>query len=125
MTIEDRVDSERQRLKALLFDCNISERRMKAMDTIIDNVSWMRVKLDDTREMIKTSGVAINYDNGGGQKGIRENPLFKGYQSLWKSYMAGMEQIISCLPPEDAKIDTADRPKTVLELVRSKHQKEA
>lgn len=122
----DRVKNEEQRLRALLFECGISDRRMKAMETIIENVSWMRVKLDDTREMIKTSGVAINYDNGGGQKGIRENPLFKGYQSLWKSYMSGMEQIIACLPKEDENAaDQVEKPKTVLEMVRNKHRKEA
>lgn len=127
MNLEDRVAHERQRLTALLFDCGISDVRMKAMETIIENVSWMRVKLDDTRDAIKQTGVAIPYDNGGGQKGIRENPLFKGYQSLFKSYMSGMEIIIACLPRDDGKAleNGPETPKTVLELVRTKHQKQA
>lgn len=127
MNLEDRVAHERQRLTALLFDCGISDVRMKAMETIIENVSWMRVKLDDTRDAIKQTGVAIPYDNGGGQKGIRENPLFKGYQSLFKSYMSGMETIIACLPKDDGKAleNAPESPKTVLELVRNRHQKQA
>ena len=100
---------------------------MKALESVIENTAWMRVKLDDTRESIKGSGVAIPYNNGGGQKGIRENPLFKGYQSLWKSYMSGMETIIACLPKDDGKAleNAPESPKTVLELVRTKYQKQA
>lgn len=120
--IEERVESERQRLRALLFDCNISEKRRDALEPIIENAAWMRAKLDDAREAIKESNVCIPYDNGGGQKGIRENPLFKGYESLWKSYMAGMCKILEYMPPKVAKAEEKkdESPKTVLELVRSK-----
>jgi hypothetical protein len=69
----------------------------------------------------------VAYDNGGGQKGIRENPLFKGYENLWRSYMAGMSKIIDCLPDEIATVESevVNKPKTVLELVRNRHGKEA
>lgn len=125
MTIEQRTFDERQRLTALLFDCGISDRKMKALDAIIDNVAWMKIKLDDTREAIKTAGVVIAYDNGGGQKGLRENPLFKGYASLWKSYMSGMNAIFGTLPAEAMNQATEDveQPKTVLEIIRAKHKR--
>ncbi|MGI5912620.1 MAG: hypothetical protein ACOX6E_08615 [Syntrophomonadaceae bacterium] len=124
--MNEQVNIERVKLKDLLIDIHVSKRRQDAMDAIIDNIAWMKVKLDETREMIKSSSVAIPYDNGGGQTGIRENPLFKGYESLFKSYMSGMDQILALLPPEEAMpVETADKPKTVLELVRDKHKKEA
>lgn len=125
--MDSRVDREKQRLTALLFDCGISETRMHALEPIIENVAWMRGKLDDTREAIKTSEVVIAYDNGGGQKGLRENPLFKGYYSLFKSYMRGLDAILDALPKEVAKAVEAEveQPKTVLELVREKHKKQA
>ena len=124
MTQKER--KERDKLKELLISLNISERRQSALEAIIENIAWMKVKLDETRKMIANSNVAIPYDNGGGQTGIRENPLFKGYESLFKSYMSGMERILDLLPPEQAPaVETADRPKTVLELVRNKHKKEA
>ena len=124
--MNEQVNMERVKLKDLLIDLQISNRRQAAMDALIDNIAWMKVKLDETREMIKSSSVAIPYDNGGGQTGIRENPLFKGYESLFKSYMSGMERILDLLPPEQAPaVETADQPKTVLELVRNKHKKEA
>lgn len=86
---------------------------------VIENVEWMQAKLDDTRNKIAGTSVAIPYDNGGGQTGIRENPLFKGYESLWKSYISGVQLILSVLP-KDAQVPQADAPKTVLQLVRAK-----
>lgn len=118
---------ESERLKTVLIDAGISEKRIKALEPIIENTAWMKLKLDETRELIKTSNVVIPYDNGGGQKGLRENPLYKGYESLWKSYMSGMSRILDCLPREyvEKEADKIETPKTVLELVRSKHRKEA
>lgn len=121
MTIEERTEIEKQRLTALLFDYNIPEKKTELLRDTISNIAWMKVKLDDTRDTIRYTDVAIPYDNGGGQKGVRENPLFKGYESLWKSYMAGMKIIMDLLPVEEIRAVEADRPKTVLELVRERH----
>lgn len=125
--IKARAEEEQNRIIDLLNEVGISERRMKLLEPIILNTSWMKAKLDDAREAIKNSNIVIAYDNGGGQKGIRENPLFKGYENLWRSYMAGMSKIIDCFPDEVATIESesVDRPKTVLELVRNRHGKEA
>lgn len=127
MSADIRAVKEKERLTTLLLDCGISDVRMDALEPVIENTAWMKVKLDDAREAIKGSSVAIPYDNGGGQKGIRENPLFKGYSSLWKTYLSGMSLIMDALPPEVAQeqIPKEDEPKTVLALVRDKHKKEA
>ena len=114
---------EKQRLTSLLISC-LDSQTMKMLEPVIDNVAWMHGKLIDAREQIKGSSVCIPYDNGGGQKGIRENPLFKGYESLFKSYMTGLKAIMDYLP-KDVKIEPVESPKTVLQLVRSKHGKEA
>ena len=120
------AEDEKQRLKSLLFDCGMSDERQKILEPVLDNVAWMRVKLDDAREAIKGSSVAIPYDNGGGQKGIRENPLFKGYESLFKTYMSGIDKILASLPPEIAKEREPEvKPKSVFEIVRDKHKKDA
>lgn len=121
MTIEERASVEAERLTRLLFDYNIPEKKTELLRDTISNIAWMKVKLDDTRDTIRHTDVAIPYDNGGGQKGVRENPLFKGYESLWKSYMAGMRVIMDLLPVEEVEEIQEDRPKTVLELVRERH----
>ena len=127
MSAADKATAEVERLTALLEEYGTSDKRIKALSTIIENTAWMKIKLDDAREAVKTSNVVIPYDNGGGQTGLRENPLFKGYESLWKSYMAGMSRILDCLPSEQVNIEAEkiETPKTVLELVRNKHRKEA
>lgn len=125
--LKERAEEEQNRITDLLMDVGISERRRKMMEPIIVNTAWMKAKLDDAREAIKQSNIVITYDNGGGQKGIRENPLFKGYESLWKSYMQGMSKILDCLPQEACEIKAMEleKPKTMLELVRNRHAKEA
>lgn len=120
------IDQEQERIKALLFDYGLKAEKIELLTPVIENVVWMKHKLDDTRDMIKTTAVVIPYDNGGGQKGLRENPLFKGYESLFKSYMTGMAKLLEGLPKEAAaQADEVEKPKSVLELVRSKHKKEA
>ena len=125
--IGKRAEEEQNRIIDIMTKSGVSDKRIKMLEPVILNTAWMKAKLDDAREVIKNSNVVIPYDNGGGQTGIRENPVFKGYESLWKAYMNGMERILSCLPQDVARVEAeeASKPKTMLELVRSKHSKEA
>lgn len=126
-SLKQRAEEEKERLYNILEDAEITERRREILKPIILNVAWMKAKLDDAREAIKQSNVVIPYDNGGNQKGIRINPLFTGYESLWKSYLTGMSKILDYLPKEEIKEQTSvvESPKTILELVRDKHKKNA
>ena len=124
--IKARAEEEQKRIADLLDEVGISDKRRKLLEPIILNTAWMKAKLDDAREAIKNSNIVISYDNGGGQKGIRENPLFKGYESLWRSYMAGMSKILDSLPQEIVEQSVeVEKPATMLELVRNKHRKDA
>lgn len=122
--LRQRADEEKNRIVGILTEAGISERRMQMLGPVIENVSWMKAKLDDSRALIKNSNIVVPYDNGGGQKGIRENPAFRGYESLWKSYMQGMNRILDTLPEEEAKtLDYEDmKPQSVLSLVRDRHR---
>lgn len=125
--IKARAEEEQNRITDLLTETGVSDKRMRLLAPVILNTAWMKAKLDDAREAIKNSNIVISYDNGGGQKGIRENPLFKGYESLWRSYMAGMSKILESLPLEVVEQAEAEveKPATMLELVRRKHKREA
>lgn len=126
MNTDQLVKNEVEKIKSLLLSSGVSEQRVDALAAVIENTSWMKIKLEDTRAKIGDSSVAIRYDNGGGQTGIRENPLYKGYSSLFKGYMSGMDKILAALPPEEAReVELPDKPKTVLEMVRGRHIKEA
>ncbi len=123
--LKARASEEKKRIIAILKEANISKRRMEMLKPVIENVSWMRAKLDDSRQLIKHSNIVVPYDNGGGQRGIRENPAFKGYESLWKAYMQGMNRILDTLPPEQIQEAAVPdiRPQTVLDTIRNKHSK--
>ena len=124
--IRARAEEEEKRILDLLEEIGISDKRMKLLRPIVTNTAWMKAKLDDAREAIKNSNIVITYDNGGGQRGIRENPLFKGYESLWRSYMAGMGKILDSLPQEQIEqASEVEKPATMLELVRNKHRMNA
>jgi len=127
LEIKARAESEQNRIINLLTDAGISDKRMKLLEPVIANTAWMKAKLNDAREAIKNSNIVIAYDNGGGQKGIRENPLFKGYEALWKSYILGMNKILDSLPPEavQTEITKESKPQNVLSIIRAKHREES
>ena len=70
--------------------------RARAVE-LAENVLWMEGKLANAREVIGKSSVAIPYDNGGGQRGIRKNPAFDGYNSLMSSYTKALKQLCEML----------------------------
>lgn len=121
--IKERAEAERERIRGILKAARISENRMSLLEPVIENTAWMSAKLDDARDAIKNGQIVIPYDNGGGQKGLRESPLFKGYESLFRSYIAGMTKILDALPEEtEEKKEELGRQKTMLEIVRERHR---
>lgn len=123
--MEEAIKEEIQRLNDLLVEYGISDKRRKLLEPVIENTAFMKVKLEEARKMVKETSVVIQYDNGGGQKGLRENPIFKGYEALWKSYMSGMNVIMQSMPQEVVRVE-ADKiveAKTMLDMVREKHKK--
>lgn len=125
--INKRAAAEKRKLKKLIVEAGIAENRLKLLEPVLENASWMKVKLDDARELASYESITVEYDNGGGQSGIRENPTFKGYSALWKSYMAAINMILQSVPAAKQAIKTEEpaKPQSMLELIRSKKSKEA
>lgn len=120
MKLRRRVNKERKRLEGLLSRAGMPAEVMELHGPTLDNIAWMKEKLDDTRAAIKTADVAITYDNGGGQKGIRKNPAFEAYESLWKAYVSGLSLIASALPETEARPEPALKPENVLEMLKAR-----
>ena len=122
--VMQRAKEEERKILSLLQAAGINANKIELLNPVIENTAWMKIKLDDARETIKNSQIAITYNNGGGQRGVRENPLFKGYEALWKSYMAGIGRIFDSLPAEEAPAIVTDesRPQSVLSIIRAKHK---
>lgn len=120
------VRKEKNKLKKLFKDAKIPAHKMKAFEPIIENVALMKIKLDELRTEIAGEDFMVEYDNGGGQKGIRENPKFKRYESFFKTFMLGMGKIIDELPDEIAVSGAASvdifQPKSILDQIKEKHK---
>lgn len=123
-TFSELVKKEQRKILREIKKTNISEHKMKVIEPVVINSAFMKVKLDEARNQIEDEPITVEYDNGGGQKGVRENPVFKAYEALWKAYMIGIDKILNVIPEEQqtALIAEADtiKPQTVLEMVREK-----
>lgn len=121
-TLKERAKAEQRRVKNLLKRMGLSNDRIKLLSPVIEDTSWMKAKLDDSKEAIKDSQIVIKYDNGGGQKGLRENPLFKGYEALYKTYMLGMREIFASIPEGEKEITSTkpEPPTNMLAIIQAR-----
>lgn len=126
VTPDKRFNDEFKRINKILKDAGVKDKKIALLKPVIENTAWMKVKLDDARTAVKNSQIVVAYDNGGGQKGLRENPIFKGYESLWKAYMQGMQRIIDCIPDELSELKKAEseKPISMLDVVRARKKAE-
>ena len=95
-----KVRAEKKRLIALLERAEVPKQQQEVLAPVIDNISWQRIKLEETMLQMQEESVICEYQNGGGQSGIRENPIFKAYVNLWRAYMVGLDKYTSYLPKE-------------------------
>ena len=64
---------------------------------LAESVIFMQKKLEETRELIKKEPLVIEYDNGGGQSGIRENPSYISYEKLFTTYSKGLSALMKII----------------------------
>lgn len=121
--LERAARKEAKQLLELMDGAPVRERQ--ALGPVVENTAWMKVQLDRAREFIGVSDIVSEYDNGGGQAGIRANPAFTGYEALWKAYVTGLNRILAACP-EDGKaaLQTAETPQNMLELIRARRKSE-
>lgn len=113
-----KVNRERRRLENLLELGDVPQAQRDALAPVIDNMAWQRIKLDEAREQMRDAAIVCHYDNGGGQTGERENPIFKAYINLWRAYLAGLEKLTAYLPKE-LQDEAAGDGLSILEQVRN------
>lgn len=60
---------------------------------LAESVLFMADKLKESRAKMKNEPLVIDYDNGGGQTGIRENPHFVAFEHLMAAYTKSLKQL--------------------------------
>jgi FPC/CPF motif-containing protein YcgG len=65
----------------------------KNLEELLRQSEFQRMMLESARTRLEKEPLVIEYDNGGGQYGIRENPEWTAYEKLLKSYQATLRAI--------------------------------
>lgn len=69
----------------MAIDKNLAELQSQA--------EFQRKKLEQRRNDLVNEPFVVEYDNGGGQVGTKENPEWTAYEKLLKSYQATLRAI--------------------------------
>lgn len=96
------AESELRRLQDATREA-VPEARRKVALSLMRNCAWMKAKLDEARAELMGQGLVIDYDNGGGQSGVRENPGFSAYNKLFASYSRSVKQLTDLMAPGEGQ----------------------
>lgn len=72
---------------------------------LLANIAFLKVKLDDARAELLYEDIFTEYDNGGGQTGLREHPGFSAYNKLFTTFSRSVKQLTDMMPSGTAAAD--------------------
>ena len=125
-SVQSLYQNELKRLQRLTKDV-IPDDKPTAIMPLMSNIAFLKVKLDQARVDLMGESIFTEYDNGGGQTGVRENPAFRAYEALWKTYLSGLDALLKLLPEgaaEDPAL-SAVKPASALALVQGRRKRDA
>ena len=61
---------------------------------LAESILFMAEKLKESRILMADESLVVEYDNGGGQKGIRENPHYVAFEHLMATYTKSLRQLM-------------------------------
>lgn len=100
-TKEQRIKSEKTRLKGIFKD--LDENKKKLVTPLIEKAAFMGVELDDLQETIGQDGWTSEYKNGENQYGTKKSPEAETYIALSKNYAAVIKQLTELVPAAKRK----------------------
>ena len=65
------------------------------------NVLWLESRLREIRA--EEVPLTVEYDHGGGQKGIKKNPVYDVFAQTFTQYRAGLSQLAELMESGDVK----------------------
>lgn len=81
---------------------NVDPRIQDQVKVLTEQLQFMAAKLKQTQKIIKSEPLVIEYDNGGGQSGIRENPSYLAYEKLLASFNKTLTTLIEIIGEQKA-----------------------
>ena len=92
-----RISKEIKRLNEIFED--IDENKKKFINTQVCNLAWYNVSIDDLKDSIDEVGTTVEYNNGGGQSGLKDNPDVKTLINYQKHVNVIINQLVDLVPP--------------------------
>ena len=86
---------------------------MDSRDVLIGQLKLMADRIVEEGKRIPGEPLVMEYDNGGGQTGVRENPFYPAYEKLLTSYTRTLAAAKDIAGDADAEVIN-------LESIRSK-----
>ena len=96
-----RISDEERRLLEIFKD--IDENMKKFVEKQIINLAWYTISIEDLQQSIDEVGTVVEYNNGGGQSGLKDNPDVKTLIAYQKHVNTIVNQLVSLVPPSQAK----------------------
>jgi hypothetical protein len=102
---EKRIKAESRRVRRI-FDTipHLDEKKRVLYDDLLNNIAFMRVSMEEAKELINEHGVCEPYTSGNNTF-LREHPAVKVFTTLSQRYLATIKQLVDMLPE-------AEQPKT-------------
>lgn len=93
---QKRVKKEVTRLRKLFKE--IDENKKKLVLTMIDDVAFLSVTMQDLRETIIREGTTVEYKNGENQYGTKQSPDAQMYLAMSQKQSQAMKILLECMP---------------------------
>jgi hypothetical protein len=84
--------AQRKQVKAVNLVSGVNVLHDEALE-LAESVLFMAEKLKESRILMADEPLIVEYDNGGGQKGIRENPHYVAFEKLLATYTKSLDQL--------------------------------
>lgn len=91
-----RINKQKKVLNDLFKDLNDDVKN--TVDSLIDNIAFMKVTLEDLQIHINLNGVKEEYQNGANQKGYKKSTEAEMYNAMFKNFNMAMKTLIDYLP---------------------------
>lgn len=98
---EKAIKKEKNKLKKIFKD--IDKNKLDFVQTLIDRLAWLNVSVRELEELVDEEGTMIEYNNGGGQSGMKDNPNVKTLINYTKNITTITKQLVDLVPPNTKK----------------------
>lgn len=99
-----RIKKERNRVEKLIKGYeNVEKDTINMLDLTLNNLAYLRVKIEDLGEHVLVHGVTEEYKNGANQWGKKMSSEYEAYVQAVKLYQSSMKQMRDFLPKDTAK----------------------